>query len=144
MKIFARLSVLIVLALAFGLMGSSLFPRLTVFGFTSAPSPAESVGQLIALVLATLLGVWSRTIQEHLQAAARGPVRTVLAKSLFRREFWGATVVSPLLFFVTYRLAKDVPDTLTAILLAYQNGFFWRTVLKSAQASDDPVSSSGA
>jgi hypothetical protein len=38
-------------------------------------------------------------------------------------------VVSPLTFFAVYSIGTSQPDGLAACLLAFQNGFFWQTII---------------
>jgi hypothetical protein len=44
-------------------------------------------------------------------------------------EFVAALFVSPLIFNSIYALTKQNPESVADYLLAYQNGFFWHTVL---------------
>lgn len=42
-----------------------------------------------------------------------------------------ASLVSPLVFASVYALTKTEPDPVVAHLLAFQNGFFWESVLEN-------------
>lgn len=39
-------------------------------------------------------------------------------------------LVSPMVFYTVYGITGQVPDAVSAHLLAFQNGFFWQAVLK--------------
>ena len=46
------------------------------------------------------------------------------------RAFVRSAIVSPIIFFAVYKIAQDQPDGAVALLLAFQNGFFWKTILE--------------
>ncbi len=46
--------------------------------------------------------------------------------------FWKPVLISPVMFLVVYVGATKQPRGLIPILVAFQNGFFWQTVLEKA------------
>jgi hypothetical protein len=44
--------------------------------------------------------------------------------------FVKSVLVSPLVFSIVYKAAGEQPDSILAVLLAFQNGFFWQAVLE--------------
>lgn len=52
-----------------------------------------------------------------------------LAKMLTSSRFIMAIVVSPLIFNSIYLIVGDNPQSIGDYLLAFQNGFFWETVM---------------
>lgn len=73
----------------------------------------------VMLTIATLLGIAASIFWEY----AEGKVTTVSVKSL------APVVVSPIILLFTYSMLIDHPDAIIAILMAFQNGFFWQVVL---------------
>ena len=49
--------------------------------------------------------------------------------------FLMAIIVSPIVFFAIYNSTAQVPDNIVALLLSFQNGFFWQTVLEKSEAA---------
>ncbi|MCR9158950.1 MAG: hypothetical protein NXH80_17050 [Rhodobacteraceae bacterium] len=46
--------------------------------------------------------------------------------------FLAAFVISPLVFFAFLAVIRSSIDLLTAILISFQNGFFWKDILQGA------------
>ncbi|WP_416307398.1 hypothetical protein [Neptunicella sp. SCSIO 80796] len=71
------------------------------------------------LGLSTLLGILSSIIWARSQDPSS---RLTLAS-------FAPIVLSPLVLFVTYSVAIEHPDAFAGSLMAFQNGFFWQTML---------------
>ena len=88
----------------------------------------------IFLYVVMLVGIFARGLHDHIQKRVRN---VKLAKSLSAvsksNTFLMAVLVSPIVFFGVYNATKDLPDTVVAILLAFQNGFFWHVVFEKSK-----------
>ena len=78
-----------------------------------------------------IVGIFSSFVFEKAKKSRRDgtPVSLKLATILTDFQFVAALFVSPLIFNSTYALIGQNPESLGDFLLAYQNGFFWQTVL---------------
>lgn len=78
----------------------------------------------------SLLPLLGGSVLPFLLAVCRDlPVTLKLAEIAADFQFVAALFASPLIFNSVYALTKQNPETLGDFLLAYQNGFFWQTVL---------------
>ena len=133
-----RLASLVVIGAAFVVALNTVFPAAAYPGFAGASETVQRVAWPATIFTVTLLGIWSRAVHEKVTNSTRRSVRLILTKSLTDRTFFMAALVSPIIFGAAYSVTKDAPDTVMALVVAFQNGFFWRTVLQreeSARAS---------
>jgi hypothetical protein len=89
-------------------------------------------GELAVLVVAMLLGVIASYVYQR--ASNSGDDDNIALGSLFRAmwtnpRFIMALVVSPLVFNGVLVAIADASLTIAHFLLAFQNGFFWETVI---------------
>jgi hypothetical protein len=108
------------------------------------PSSGEvlSWGQLIVLIIVMLLGLVAGHLFERLKKAT-GPV-SILAElrgMTHNARFWMALLISPIIFMSVYILIRDRPSTIVDYLLAFQNGFWWETVLRQRDQGEAAGSS---
>jgi hypothetical protein len=74
-----------------------------------------------------LLGIFANAVHSSSNRLKNAsPFHDVLKSSGLR----AAVLVSPIIFFGIYKLAKDTPDDIVALCLAFQNGFFWKSILR--------------
>jgi hypothetical protein len=116
----------------------SLNRRLAVIGFEEghevgppSPLPWTDIGlNALALIVGIVFGA------AHEQWMARPDDRIRLS------DFWhtlttgrslASLVAAPLLFTGVYAVARSQPDRVVALLFAFQNGFFCKSVLRSYQ-----------
>jgi hypothetical protein len=56
------------------------------------------------------------------------------SKTTKRRAWWAGAarplLISPLVLYATIEMAQKQPDAIVAGLVAFQNGFFWKTILR--------------
>jgi hypothetical protein len=109
-------------------------PTDSIFGFggNSEDQRSFQLWRTLLLYFVTLCGIWGRILQMRLSAAGKGPIsmRYELIGSFSEPNLWIAVLVSPIIFVATYKAAAQNPDTVLALVLAFQNGFFWQTILK--------------
>jgi hypothetical protein len=74
----------------------------------------------VMLAACTLMGILSNILWTY----AADP-----NKKLGWRSF-APVLVSPIALFSFYKAASTEPDTVVAALMAFQNGFFWQTILE--------------
>ena len=132
-----------VLFLTFGLGLSVLgyvlllpLPDTDTSRFAIAGSEAYIRG--VILYVTMLIGILAKGLHDLFDNDKVG-IREVLRLVWRSREFRKAMLVSPLVYFGVYKIAQHQSDTLVAILLAFQNGFFWQSVMQGNQrgSNDD-------
>lgn len=98
--------------------------------FLSPPDPSVVI-PIILIVAVTLLGIACHYLFEKLKNATADTidVRAELSAMASSRQFWMALLVSPLTFNATYVLIGQNSDTIAIYLLAFQNGFFWESII---------------
>ncbi len=118
------------IALAINIVGSQFYPG----GLLLAQAPAEksaSIGNLVLLAVLMLLGIVSSFIFERSKQAAATGVSVWQNFSAVLSDFRliAAIFVSPIIFNSVYSLVHQNPESVSDFLLAYQNGFFWQSVI---------------
>lgn len=115
---------------AVNFIGTYFYPG----GFLFAQGPTNESSSLLPVVLLAgvmLIGIVSSFVFER--AKSPDAIGATLSKNLknvltdFR--LIAALFVSPMIFNSVYALVGQAPDSVNDFLLAYQNGFFWQTIL---------------
>ena len=80
------------------------------------------------------LGIFSSLLYEEANTTQQAGKALFSPRRAFRRivlspRLWMAVAASPFVFYVTYFVARQQPDGFIAMFYAFQNGFFWQTVL---------------
>lgn len=91
---------------------------------------SQNIARFLTLIVVMVVGVVCSYIFETAKKA--GPtinVPTELAKMFSSSRFIMALVVAPLIFNSIYATIGLNPQTLGDYLLAFQNGFFWETIM---------------
>jgi hypothetical protein len=101
-------------------------------GFSAPAAVQEILGPnwsfaFPALVLSfcTILGVTA----EILWSKSKEGTKKLSAKDL------SPLLISPIVLYSTFAVAKDHPDAFIAGLMAFQNGFFWQAIFRVASRS---------
>lgn len=96
-----------------------------------------SVWSIVLLAGLMVIGIFSSFVFEKArQSKSDGtPISLRLAEIFSDFRFIAALFVSPLIFNSIYALTNQNPETIGDFLLAYQNGFFWQTVLAGIAGS---------
>lgn len=91
---------------------------------------AQNNARFITLVAVMLSGIVASYIFE-ITKKSKSTINIFreLAKMLTSSRFIMAIVVSPLIFNSIYLIVGDNPQSIGDYLLAFQNGFFWETVM---------------
>jgi ABC-type Fe3+-siderophore transport system permease subunit len=106
---------------------------------------ANSFARALILYGSMVLGIIARELHEFLGQAPEGKPGRGKKKRHWYREIWNsrglgqALIVSPLVFFGVYKAANEQPDQVVALILAFQNGFFWKTILERQQSTQEPA-----
>ena len=100
--------------------------RLSIVG-TSYPL------RVLILYASMLLGIFARSAQEYLGDSEIVSLGHLLSFTYTSPSFVKGVLVSPIVFFAVYKLSASQPDNIVATLFAFQNGFFWQTVLGRAK-----------
>jgi hypothetical protein len=103
-------------------------------GYLLAQAPVEksaSVVNLGLLALLMLLGIVSSFVFERAKqaGAAAGTVWTNLSAVFSDFRLIAAIFVSPIIFNSVYSMVHQNPESISDFLLAYQNGFFWQSII---------------
>jgi ABC-type Na+ efflux pump permease subunit len=48
-------------------------------------------------------------------------------------QFWKPIIISPIIYYAVYNLTANQPKNLVGVFLAFQNGFFWQTIIDNAK-----------
>jgi hypothetical protein len=95
-----------------------------------------------------VIGMYCNQIFENLSeqkeaGKTRVNVGEVFSEGLTGTKFWMALVVSPLIFYATYLLIKDLPSNNNlGYFYSFQNGFFWQFLfnkLKPSKPENRPI-----
>lgn len=89
---------------------------------------ASSVIQPLISTVGTVLGVFAKTIYEHLNS---GNAR----KRSLGASVVSSLIVSPLVVMYTYSALGSVSDQFLCFLISFQNGFFFRIVTGAIEAN---------
>jgi hypothetical protein len=118
------------------LLGSRFYPG----GILFAQAPAEQSGlawNVVILAVLMLFGIFSSFVFE--KARSREAAEQTVWKNFFDIfsdfSFIAAIFISPVVFNSVYSLVHQNPQGLGDYLLAYQNGFFWQSVLAGVAAA---------
>lgn len=118
--------------------------RLSLVGlFSAEAATVVPIRRIVALGLATLVGILSSlAVTPDLHPAAAG----LLARArsgLASNKTLLALAAAPMVFYGVYASSDQQPDTVAAVLLAYQNGFFWESVLSRLSQAREPSAQAG-
>jgi hypothetical protein len=83
--------------------------------------------------VAMLVGIFASAMWDQLKNAPGDviDIRLILGRALQSASLIRASLVSPIVFAAVYAVIKEQPDVVVAHLLAFQNGFFWKSVLST-------------
>jgi membrane protease YdiL (CAAX protease family) len=103
-------------------------------GYLFAQAPTDASASLVNLSLLALLmflGILSSFIFERAKqrSSDQESVWTNFSMVLTDFQFIAAVFVSPIIFNSIYSLVHQNPEGVSDFLLAYQNGFFWQSIL---------------
>ncbi len=145
---------LLILALAAGTSMSLLFNYLVYLNVYSGLAGREDSSLEMAcedwqksLIMfgIMLAGMFCNQVFESLRARkTAGKITVNICKLMlhgFRGiSFWMAVVVSPVIFYTTYLLAGNIPESKVACFYAFQNGFFWYNIFSRFDSVSGSVS----
>lgn len=96
-------------------------------------------GRVIILFSSMLLGILAHSIHAEISnhsGSSRRKAKTIMRRVLRSTGLLTALCVSPIIFFSTYQAAGQQPDGVIAFCLAFQNGFFWKTIFAGAEKNN--------
>lgn len=101
------------------------------YGFDPATTGSILLRASIVAV-GTMAGILSKAIYEELQKATDDDfdLGAVLLGAVTTRRFVIALVVAPIVILAFLKALDDISSHLLVGLMAYQNGFFFRTVIE--------------
>jgi hypothetical protein len=92
----------------------------------------------LVLFVAMLAGSLAKSLHTEFERPKSARVtKSLVRRALTNRSLFVALVVSPITFITVYRMAGVEPDRVVALLLSFQNGFFWKTMFEGARAGSE-------
>lgn len=76
--------------------------------------------------------MFARGVHDYIQRSPEVPLYKALCDVSLSGSLKLALIVSPIVFFAVYKATHSLPDTIVSLLLAFQNGFFWKTILEKS------------
>jgi hypothetical protein len=117
---------------------ATLFAYWELALFTPAPfaeSGYYNVAKPVLLAGCSLLGIFSKSTFDALsQRRNWGHATSALVEALAPSNLLRAIIVCPIVIISFYQSIQQIGDFLLIGLIAYQNGFFFETVLKSGES----------
>lgn len=118
--------VLILIAFIWKEIGASAF----VFGVDQIPESDVFLKIPILVSVATVIGVWSKAAFDVATKTNPEPTfKQVISDSFSARRLFAPLLVSPIVIGAFYNDLKMQTDLFLMFIVAYQNGFFWKTIL---------------
>jgi hypothetical protein len=120
-------------------VGSYFYPGGYLFA-QEASAQSYTILPIVLLAVAMLVGIVSSFIFERAKSpqAQRTTLGKNMKKALTDFRLIAAVFVSPVIFNSVYALVGQAPDSMSDYLLAYQNGFFWQTILSGLASKVGP------
>lgn len=87
--------------------------------------------RLLLLSFLMLFGMAMSIIhEEYIQSKQKQPFKETLKSLANPRKIILPVLLSPIVFYSVYLITSVQPDDVIALLLAFQNGFFWQKVVQ--------------
>jgi len=96
----------------------------------ASASPWRPILRGLGMALTMVAGIVSSLLVERVTAAKSTNIKGELKGVFQSSQFIIAVVVAPIVFNAFYASVSEVPRGLPDFMLAYQNGFFWQSVLE--------------
>lgn len=107
----------------------------TLGGFQGSDSPEWS--SLVICAIAIYAGILSSMALDRIDKGSRRN-----SKIFYRRDMVVAAMVAPLVFLAVYPLMRDGQDEVIKILMAYQNGFLFKSIMSRLRGGVDNAADS--
>ena len=86
--------------------------------------------KVFLLYLSTVVGIVANEILKHLRENNQSKTEAVNLTDVFQSvSFLRAILISPIVFYSVYGITSNQPDNIVSILLAFQNGYFWQSIV---------------
>ncbi|WP_143451353.1 hypothetical protein [Janthinobacterium sp. 13] len=104
-------------------------------GFGEAVTDTNSLLRNGIAAISVFFGMLSQvlTIQLHNEKGAEVDIVLHLGKVFKSRDFWLAAIISPMVVAVALQATAQQSSLLLVGLIAFQNGFFFRSILKTSK-----------
>ena len=88
----------------------------------------------IIIGLSTFLGIASRHLLKKLEKEKSQINIIDVLKNFFKtKDLWISIIICPVILVTVFKSVEQVPDNLLAYLFAYQNGFFFNSIISGIQ-----------
>jgi len=137
------IGILAISILVFSTYFSMVFVSAKISGeipqFFSPPRNQLDSTTLIFVILSIILGIICGHLYEQARSSKRKKINLLneLKKMLSAKNFFMSMIIAPLIFNSIYILISDNPQGIRDYLLAFQNGFFWESVISGVLISRD-------
>lgn len=95
--------------------------------------PENWVLRAALLYALMVVGMLARALHEDIQKGMQQGWSGLFRNAFHSASFATAIVVSPIVFFAVYNATREQPDNMIALLLSFQNGFFWHVIFERAE-----------
>ena len=95
-----------------------------------------SVLRGLALFSAMVVGIFSKASWDEISnypPKTKLKIKIVFKRIVSSKKLWLPIIISPLIYYPIYILSQTQPNNLVAFFLAFQNGFFWKSIFKDKQ-----------
>jgi uncharacterized membrane protein YeaQ/YmgE (transglycosylase-associated protein family) len=99
-------------------------------------SPWRPIVRGLGMAATMIAGILSSLLAERVTSATTIDIRQELKGVLKSGQFLMAVVVAPIVFNAFYASISEAPRGLPDFMLAYQNGFFWQSVLERVRQAN--------
>jgi hypothetical protein len=131
MRVFIGLALLVVIVgglYAYAVRGSEGF---VLFGDPAPGKPKVPLWEVAASIAAMLAGLLASVINERLGRTETSiDILREIGGALRSPVLFRALLASPLIYAGVYVAAQKQPDTVIALIFAFENGFFCHTILQ--------------
>ncbi|MGC1307835.1 MAG: hypothetical protein WA885_11435 [Phormidesmis sp.] len=90
--------------------------------FSTQSSPLMQVAKWLCYFIATIVGIFFKAMWDSSDF-----------KALLKFSNMKPILIAPIVFYGVYATINTINDSLLAVLIAFQNGFFWQSILKTEQ-----------
>jgi hypothetical protein len=102
-----------------------------LFGEATPGRPKVPIWEIVASAAAMLVGLFAGVINERLARPEHSEnLLKEISVALTGPGLFRALLASPLIYAGVYAAAQKQPDTVIALIFAFENGFFCQTILQ--------------
>ncbi|MEM1325963.1 MAG: hypothetical protein AAGI23_08425 [Bacteroidota bacterium] len=132
-KFFLVIILISTVSISIYFVGVNFFFEQSSFGF-SPESKEDSIalGRIIIMGIATVMGIFSKILFEEIEKSKdfKFSIWDTTKKTISSRNFWLVLLASPVILLGLYSAVEKIDNMILVGLTAYQNGFFFKSIVK--------------